>query len=146
MKRNISIFTLNALIAGVIFTGCNTPDHRMEMANKNIITTEKALDEANEAFRKDRTSYRTDMLTKIAAYNVRIIDLKEKMQGQKGNNKTVYEVRITDLQQRNNALKKVIEEYKPEGKYEWEIFKTEFNHDIDELGKAFKNVPIKNIQ
>jgi len=35
-------------------------------------------------------------------------------------------------------------DYKGEGKEKWEAFKTEFNRDMDELGKAFKDLTVNN--
>ncbi len=37
-------------------------------------------------------------------------------------------------------------DYKANGKENWEIFKKEFNHDMDELGKAFKDLTVKNVK
>ncbi len=43
-------------------------------------------------------------------------------------------------------MKKKMENYKEEGKDKWEIFKAEFSHDMDELGKAFKDLTVKNVK
>ena len=48
------------------------------------------------------------------------------------------------LEQRNKGMKMKMDNYKLEGKQKWEIFKTEFNHDLDGLGKAFNDITIKN--
>ena len=37
-----------------------------------------------------------------------------------------------------------MDEYKAEGKEQWEEFKAEFSRDMDELGKAFKDLTVKN--
>jgi len=39
-----------------------------------------------------------------------------------------------------------MDDYKQDGKENWEKFKAEFNHDMDELGKAFKDLTINNIK
>ena len=33
-----------------------------------------------------------------------------------------------------------MDNYKAEGKEQWEMFKTEFNHDMDELKKSYENL------
>ena len=43
-------------------------------------------------------------------------------------------------------MKKRLEEYKDEGQEKWTSFKSEFNHDMDELGKAFKDLTVKNVK
>ena len=37
-----------------------------------------------------------------------------------------------------------MEDYKADSKENWESFKTEFNHDMDELGNAFRDLTIDN--
>ncbi len=37
-------------------------------------------------------------------------------------------------------------DYKAEGKEKWEIFKAEFSHDMDGIGKTFKDVTVKNVK
>ena len=41
-------------------------------------------------------------------------------------------------------MKKSMDDYKAGGKEQWEKFKAEFNHDMDELGKAFKDLSVDN--
>ena len=41
-------------------------------------------------------------------------------------------------------MKQKMADYKEEGKEKWETFKVEFNHDMEELGNAFKDLTVKN--
>ncbi len=34
--------------------------------------------------------------------------------------------------------------YKADGEKNWEAFRTEFSHDMDGLGSAFKDITVKN--
>jgi hypothetical protein len=43
-------------------------------------------------------------------------------------------------------MKMKMDNYKEEGKDKWEIFKTEFSHDMDALGKSFKDLTVKNVE
>ncbi|MFN0047523.1 MAG: hypothetical protein ACKVOU_00200 [Cytophagales bacterium] len=43
-------------------------------------------------------------------------------------------------------MKKKMDDYKEDGKENWEKFKTEFNHDMDEIGNAFKDLTVKNVK
>ena len=45
--------------------------------------------------------------------------------------------RIDTLEKQNNDLKTKIETY-DQSQSNWESFKREFNHDMDELGKSFE--------
>lgn len=41
-------------------------------------------------------------------------------------------------------MKKKLESYNEQGKEKWEIFKKNFSHDMDELGKSFKDLTTKS--
>lgn len=43
-------------------------------------------------------------------------------------------------------MKKKMDDYNMDGKENWEKFKTEFNHDMDELGQAFKDLTVNNVK
>ena len=59
--------------------------------------------------------------------------------------KAIYEKQIDLLEERNNAMKLKLDAYQINEKDDWRKFKTEFNHDMDELGKAFSDLTIKNV-
>ena len=40
-------------------------------------------------------------------------------------------------------MKNKLDDYKTEGKEKWEVFKTEFSQDMDELDKAFNDFTVK---
>lgn len=42
-------------------------------------------------------------------------------------------------------MKLKLDAYQINEKDDWRKFKTEFNHDMDELGKAFSDLTIKNV-
>jgi hypothetical protein len=55
----------------------------------------------------------------------------------------LYEKKIEILEQQNKDLKKRIEDYET-SQSDWEKFKSEFNHDMEELGKALKDFTVDN--
>jgi len=69
-----------------------------------------------------------------------IAEFKAKMLKEKKEAKAQYKERINELEQKNNKLKDRIADYKEDGKEKWESFKNEFNHDMDEVGKALKDL------
>ena len=50
------------------------------------------------------------------------------------------------LEVKNSDMRMRMDNYKEDGKDNWETFKTEFSHDMDELGKAFKDLTVKNVK
>ncbi|MBA3707137.1 MAG: hypothetical protein H0W84_14905 [Bacteroidetes bacterium] len=59
--------------------------------------------------------------------------------------RTKYDKRINELEQKNKDLKKRMADYnEQDGKSNWQLFKTEFTHDMDELGNALKDLTVRN--
>jgi phage-related protein len=51
---------------------------------------------------------------------------------------------LAALEQKNKELKAKLSAYKNNGYEQWDAFKTEFNQDMKELGKAFSDLTVKN--
>ena len=76
---------------------------------------------------------------KISSYEKTIGELKAKTAQVTKENIAKYEKILTDLEQKASEIKKMVHEYKEEGKDKWAAYNDKFNHDLDELGKALKN-------
>ena len=82
----------------------------------------------------------------IAANDQIIADLKATIQHDKKAAKADYKSKVSALEQKNAEMKKKMEDYRQDGKDRWQAFKAEFSHDMDELGKAFKDLTVKNVK
>ena len=58
--------------------------------------------------------------------------------------KEKYDKKVSALEQKNNDLKKKIEASNNTQSSKWSSFKREFNHDMDELGHAIKDIGVDN--
>jgi hypothetical protein len=150
-KSNImkkSIFTSAALAffiaAGI--TSCNTPTQRIENAQEEVNDAEEDLKKANEAYLADVVAYRKETAEKIANNNQSILDFNKKIEAKKVEARADYKMKILALEQKNADMQRRMNDYKSDGKDDWNKFKTEFNHDMDELGKAFKALTVNNIR
>jgi len=56
-----------------------------------------------------------------------------------------YHIRVEELEQKNTEMKRKLDEYKVEGKGKWISFKHEFNHDMNGLEKALKDLTVENL-
>jgi len=145
MKKSILALAASALIAAATLTSCNTPAKKVEEAQNDVKEANKDLDKANKEYLADIESYKKEMAEKIAANNQSIAEFNARIANQKREAAADYKLKITELQQKNSDMKRHMDEYKAEGKEKWEKFKTEFGHDMEELGKAFKDFTIKNV-
>ncbi|MBK7408934.1 MAG: hypothetical protein IPJ40_13250 [Saprospirales bacterium] len=55
----------------------------------------------------------------------------------------LYAQRIETLEQKNRDLRTKMANYE-QNQSDWESFKREFNHDMDELGQALKDFTVDN--
>lgn len=55
----------------------------------------------------------------------------------------MYEKRIITLQEKNMEMRARLDNYE-KSQSDWESFKREFNHDMDELGQSLKDITVDN--
>jgi chromosome segregation ATPase len=149
MKKVMYVFTaVSLMLAGASFVGCNTntPAEKVTNAQKDVNEANKDLDAANKAYLADIENYKKETSEKIMANDKAIADFKARIETEKKDAKANYLKQVADLEQKNSDMKKKMDDYKADNKEKWEIFKQEFNHDMDELGAAFKGLTIKNVK
>ena len=77
---------------------------------------------------------------RISSYEKTIGELKAKIAQETKENIAKYEKTLTDLEQKASEIKKKVYEYKEGRKDNWDAYHHKFNHDLDDLGKALKNL------
>ena len=143
MKK--SIFTLAAmslLMTAAIFTSCNSAAQKEE----NATTTEQQYvitDEQVVATAEEWQEFKTDAQAKIKRNEMRIEELTVQMNKPGQVFDDLYKNRILELEQQNKKLQDRIDAY-DKSHTDWQKFKREFNHDMDELGDALKNITVNN--
>lgn len=146
MKKSFLVLAVFAFVGGSMFTGCNTPSQKVENAQENVVEANQELAKANEEYLADITVYRQETAVRIAANEESIREFNARMAKDKRSAKADYKKRIADLDQKNRDMKLKMDNYKEEGKDKWLIFKAEFSHDMDEMGKAFKDLTVNNVK
>jgi chromosome segregation ATPase len=168
MKK--SIFSL---IAAVLFmttttflTSCTSPDKKVENAQVKVDNAQEKVADAKDkvADAKDNLTeaqkmanaeaekvanaaawkaYKAEAEVKIKANDVRIAELKASMKKSGKAVTAIYKENVAILEKKNAAMKNRISDY-DKSQSNWESFKTEFNHDMDELGTALKDFTVNN--
>ncbi len=146
MKTTLVALAIFTFITATIVTSCDnsTSSEKVEEAKTDVAEANKDLDKANEEYLADVQNYRTETDAKIAANELSIAEFNARMAKQKNDAKVAYKQKIAELEMKNSDMKKKMDDYKQDGKENWEKFKTEFNRDMDELGKAFNDFTTKN--
>lgn len=136
--------------ATVLFTGCQPTNQKADETQADVEsvkqdledikneTKQNAADLANAAEWKE---YKSNSQVTIDNYETQIAQLNEEIKRSGRTIDAVYEERINALEQRNKDLKAKMEAYET-NQSDWMTFKTEYDNNIDELGKALKDFTI----
>ena len=140
-----NIYIVPALFLATL-AACNSSTDKVEDAQTNVVEANKELDEANIEYMADMEKYRAETAEKVAANEVIIKDFNARIASRKQDAQVEYKQKIAELELKNTDLKKKIDNYKQDGKENWEKFKIEFNRDMEELGKAFEDLAVQNVK
>ena len=143
-KKAILAVAAVAMVSGTVLTSCSTSSEKLEDAKENVVKANKELDNANEEYLADVENYKKEITAKINGNKKSIAEFDERIAKEKKEVKADYKKKMAELRKQNSDLKKKMDDYKIEGKEKWESFKNEFNHDMDELGKAVKDLVVDN--
>ena len=133
------------LVAGFLFTSCKSPAQKEDAAQNKVDEAQQELNAAQVkvASQEEWATFKIESELKINDNENRIAELKEKMKKPGKVFDALYQKRIDDLEKRNLDMRVRMETYE-KNQSDWESFKTEFNHDMDELGNALKDITVNN--
>jgi len=139
----LAIYSL-AITSLAILTNCNSPADKVEHATEEVTEANKELAKADMEYMADMEIYKKEIAEQIEKNNIKISELKAKNEKEKAKVKAETAKRIAELDQKNLNMKEKLNAYQEEGKENWDRFKTEFNHDMEGLGKAFQDLGVDN--
>jgi len=153
MKRTTFILPVAISLAIAAFGfSCQSAAQKEKAALKEVQDAKEDLrevrNEANAEAQKIATAeewkaFRIDADEKIRINDVRIAELRVKMKKPGVAFDELYAKKIDLLQEQNRALTAKMDAYE-KSQSNWETFKAEFNHDMEELGQAFKDLTVDN--
>lgn len=122
-----------------MFTSCDNAAQKVVKAEENVVDAEKDLQMAEKEYLADVEQYKLLSAEKIAANDRSIAEFNARIEQEKKEVRADYKAKIKSLEIKNSDMKKKMDEYRVEGKDKWELFKTEFGKDMDELGESISN-------
>ncbi len=144
----------NLLIPGLILPGCQSNERKQEKAQENVEAANENLKEVKADISEDDKKaanaqqwkeFKMEANGKIASNNEKIAELRLKLAKPGSTMDPIYEKRIRNLETKNANLSAKVDEYeKRQGNFE--VFKREFNADMDELRQAFKDFTTDNVK
>jgi len=153
MKNIQFILTLVALTTGTILSGCQSEVRRIgyEMTNAplpNLEFTKKTSTEVSAALKnavnmQDWLIFKKSADFKIRDNDIRIAELKVKMQRRGKLPDPVYREKLYSLENINIEMKKKMAVYAGD-QNEWNTYKIIFSRDLDALGQTLTDLTIGN--
>ena len=139
-----------AFMAGSISTSFGqAPDKESVKARENlkeekqdVVVAKKDLAVAQKDSVSEYQQLTKESDAKFKANEKSITDLRSDIAKNNSKNMATDQKKVSLLEQKNNDLKKELADYKVEGQTKFSTFKSEFNHDLDELAKELKDFKI----
>lgn len=143
MRKLLYVLSITFFLAVILlfFYGCNigqTKEDKQEQT-KTETTEKQKVETTRVATIEEWQQFKTDAEQRLAVNEQKIADLKKQLNKPGKLFDKMYENRIAKLEEQNRTLRMKISAYEKD-QTDWEVFKREFNHDMDELGKAINNV------
>ena len=140
-------------MAATLFTACQTSDQKkadeaqakVEAAKQDLkeVQNEAAVAAQKAATAEEWKAFKDASETQIKENEMRIAELKEKMKKSGKAIDAMYAKSIETLEQRNMEMRNRIGAYE-KSQSDWDTFKREFNHDMEGIGQAFKDLTVNN--
>ena len=136
----ISNPVITSILTLLVITSCNSSSEKVENAEQNVVKANQELIEAKEDYLTDIETYKKEADNKIADNKKIAEEFKLRIEKDKKEAKIKYMKELEKLDQKNSDLKMKMDNYKANGKEQWEIFKIEFTHNMDDLKKGYQNL------
>jgi hypothetical protein len=152
MKKSIYTLAATAVITAFIFTSCDSAAKKEETAKENVQDAKQELKEAQKdanaeaqktATAEEWKAFRAETEARISHNEAMIAELRIRLKKPGKILDPLYAKQIEDLQKRNIELRARLDNYEKK-QSDWETFKREYNHDMDELGHSLKDFTVDN--
>ncbi len=140
MKTSIKILFILVVASVTILMSCDNANQKVANAENDVAEANEKLKAAENDYLVDVEKYKETVAAKIDANNKSIAEFDARIANEKKAVKAEYKQKISELESKNSDMKKKIDEYQVEGKEKWETFKSEFDKEMDELGKSITDV------
>ena len=154
MKKVIFTLSISTFMLGTILMGCQSSTKKEEVAQEKFQDAKENLEQVQydanlsaqkkAAIAEEWNKFRNDTRATITENEIQIAELKVKIKKSGNRIDSIYYKKIDLLEQKNKDIEAKIKTYKNDTNSDWESFKREYNHDMNELGKALKDMTIDN--
>lgn len=146
MQKSILMYVLCLCLSTLSLVSCNNSSEKVKNAEEAVTKADSNLVNANQEYLTEIENYKKETAEKIATNDKSIVEFKARVAQEKKSARADYLAKVEALEKKNSDLKKRMDDYKADSKEKWDMFKTEFNHDMEEIGKSFNDLTVKNVK
>lgn len=152
MKLSSIYYFIPFCVLGLLSIGCQTPAQKVDDAQENVAEAKQDLKEVvrdanaeivQKANDEEWRLFKNETDLKFKDTENQIDEWKAKMKSSGRKMDAAYTRNMENLDQKIAGLKDRITGYE-RTQSDWVSFKREFNHDMDELGNALKDLTVDN--
>ena len=143
MKNTLLTLTLSTIMIAAIFSNCQSP--AVKETKNNLSKTQNDLIKVQQDSITAYQKFIKESEDKINAYEKNIAEIKAQIANKTKEEKTKYERKLVQLEQKNKALKAKIINYKDKQIDDWDQIQVEFRKDLNELGSAIADFFVKGV-
>jgi hypothetical protein len=144
MKNSILVLMSILLLSATLVSSCQSSAKKGNNAEEKVQDAKMDLNDIRLDTISKYEQFKIEAEKVIIAQENNIKELKDKMASEKKEINADYSKKLVELESKNNELKKKLANFKNDGQDKWDSFKNEFNHDMNKLGKAFKDLTVEN--
>lgn len=150
MKTRIILNLFLATLVSISILSCNKSPKSKQVdlneAKQEVEIAKEDLDKATTDSVNAFNKYKSSIQIKLVENERIITNLKDKIKDKDRKTQTLYYKQLENLQIRNTELKLKIENYRQRPTQKWELFKVDFNNDLDDLGKTISTTANNNMK
>lgn len=146
--KNLLKMTVMVAFLSFLFVSCkDSPtenETELEEAREDVVEAEIDLQQSRLDSVADYNNFKYNIDLKILENQRRIDEMKAILKSSKQANKLSNEKKLAELEARNATLKAKIQDYEQGTSEKWELFKNDFNNEMDEVGKSISEMANDN--
>jgi predicted nucleic acid-binding Zn-ribbon protein len=146
MKKTTLGFAIILIIGTISLPALGQQNKKAEKARKDMAKAKIDLQEAKIDSVADYQKFKNEADLNIAANQKTIAELRTKKADDNKELKEKYDKQVMALEDKNEELKKRIDGSAHVKTSKWSSFKQEFNHDMNELGRAIRDIGVNNMK
>lgn len=152
MKKSILTLVVIACLAGTSLISCKPSTKEEKESQEKVVEAKENVQDAKDSLRvakkaatdEEWKSFKKQADSIVTDNEAQIAELKLRMKKTGKSLDAKYQKNIETLEQKNQDIKLKIDTYQNDANSDWQSFKREFKHDLDGMGKAFKDLTVDN--